>query len=67
LDPSRITGDPFLNSQRDQLVGLAARYKVPTLFYIREQTAAGGLMSYGASFPESFVRPAFTPRAFSKR
>jgi putative ABC transport system substrate-binding protein len=50
-----ITGDPFMNSHRDQLVALAARYKVPTMFYSREQAAAGGLMSYGANFVGVFV------------
>lgn len=51
-----IIADPFMNSHRDQLAALAARYKVPSLFYSREQAAAGGLMSYGASFAESFVQ-----------
>jgi putative ABC transport system substrate-binding protein len=40
--------DPFFISQRDHLIALAARYKVPTIFYAREFTGAGGLMSYGA-------------------
>jgi putative ABC transport system substrate-binding protein len=51
-----IPGDPFMNSHRDQLVALAARYKLPALFYAREQTTAGGLMSYGASFTEAFAQ-----------
>jgi putative tryptophan/tyrosine transport system substrate-binding protein len=46
----------FMNSHRDQLVALAARYKVPAMFYTREQAAAGALMSYGASFAEAFVQ-----------
>jgi putative ABC transport system substrate-binding protein len=40
--------DPFFISQRVHLIALAARYKVPTIFYAREFTGAGGLMSYGA-------------------
>jgi len=51
-----VASDPFMNSHRDQLVTLATRYKVPSLFYSREQAAAGGLMSYGASFTEAFVQ-----------
>jgi putative ABC transport system substrate-binding protein len=51
-----IAADPFMNSHRDQLVALAARYKLPALFYAREQAAAGGLMSYGASFTEAFAQ-----------
>jgi putative ABC transport system substrate-binding protein len=51
-----IIADPFMNSHRDQLVALEARYKLPTLFYTREQVAAGGLMSYGANFTEAFAQ-----------
>jgi putative ABC transport system substrate-binding protein len=46
--------DPFMNSNRDQLIALTNRYKLPSLFYSREQVAAGGLMSYGANFADSF-------------
>jgi putative tryptophan/tyrosine transport system substrate-binding protein len=51
-----VVADPFFNSHRDQLIALAARYKLPALFYTREQAVAGGLMSYGASFTEAFVQ-----------
>jgi putative ABC transport system substrate-binding protein len=51
-----VVADPFFNSHRDQLIALAARYKLPALLYTREQAVAGGLMSYGASFTEAFVR-----------
>jgi putative ABC transport system substrate-binding protein len=44
-----ISADPFFNSQRDQLVVLAARYAVPTMHEWRESVAAGGLISYGPS------------------
>jgi putative ABC transport system substrate-binding protein len=42
-----VAGDPFLLSRRDQLVALAARYTVPTIYHLREFTEAGGLISYG--------------------
>jgi putative tryptophan/tyrosine transport system substrate-binding protein len=42
-----IATDPFLLGQRDQVVGLAARYVVPTMYFLREFVEAGGLMSYG--------------------
>jgi putative ABC transport system substrate-binding protein len=46
--------DPFLVSRREQLVALAARHRVPTIYPFREMVAAGGLMSYGASFPKAW-------------
>ena len=49
-----INIDPFLSSQREQLVALAARHRVPTIYPFREMVVAGGLMSYGASFPTAW-------------
>ncbi|MFL6828348.1 MAG: ABC transporter substrate-binding protein, partial [Bradyrhizobium sp.] len=45
-----VSADPFFISQRDQLIALAARHTVPTIYFAREFTEAGGLMSYGSSF-----------------
>ncbi len=45
-----INIDPFLFARRDQIAALAASHKVPTIHPFREYVAAGGLMSYGASF-----------------
>ena len=42
-----IATDPVLLGQRDQVVGLAARYAVPTMYFLRELLEVGGLMSYG--------------------
>jgi putative ABC transport system substrate-binding protein len=41
--------DPFLNNRREQLVALAARHAVPTVYDFRENAEAGGLISYGPS------------------
>jgi putative tryptophan/tyrosine transport system substrate-binding protein len=42
------TGE-FLFSQRDRVVALAARHRIPTMYILREYVAAGGLISYAAS------------------
>jgi putative tryptophan/tyrosine transport system substrate-binding protein len=49
-----VNDDAFLNTQRDQVVALAARHGVPALYPFREFVAAGGLMSYGPSLSEFF-------------
>jgi putative tryptophan/tyrosine transport system substrate-binding protein len=46
--------DPFFGRKVDQLVVLAARHTIPTMYWRREFVAAGGLISYGASLPESY-------------
>jgi putative ABC transport system substrate-binding protein len=49
-----ITGDALFTGERDRLVKLAKRYAVPTMFFASEFVAAGGLLSYGASFSEAY-------------
>jgi len=49
-----VQNDPFLDSQRERLVALAARGRVPAIYHIREFSEAGGLMSYGASLVEAY-------------
>src|SRR3954463_9760077 len=44
-----LVADPFYLNQREQLVALAARYSVPTIYDWREYVVAGGLISYGTS------------------
>ena len=50
----QIGVDPLFGNHVDQLVALATRHKVPTIYPWREFTAAGGLMNYGASIPDAF-------------
>jgi putative ABC transport system substrate-binding protein len=49
-----VQNDPFFDSQRDRLIGLAAQYAVPAIYHIREYPASGGLMSYGASLLDTY-------------
>jgi putative ABC transport system substrate-binding protein len=44
-----VGADPFLSSRREQLVALASRHAVPSIYAWREFAASGGLISYGAS------------------
>src|SRR5437763_10760513 len=49
-----VGGDPFLSSRREQLVALASRHAVPSIYAWREFADAGGLISYGASLTTAF-------------
>jgi putative ABC transport system substrate-binding protein len=49
-----VTADGFLIGRQDQLVALAARYAVPTIYPLSQYVAAGGLMSYGANLSDAF-------------
>src|SRR5205085_5833245 len=49
-----IGTDPFLLGQRDQLVRLAARHMLPTIYFLREFVEAGGLMSYGPNIQNGY-------------
>jgi ABC-type uncharacterized transport system substrate-binding protein len=49
-----VDGNPFFASRRDQLIGLAARHALPTMYFEREFVAAGGLMSYGTNFADAY-------------
>jgi putative ABC transport system substrate-binding protein len=49
-----IGTDPFLATCVEQMVGLAARYSIPTIYARHEFVRAGGLMSYDIDFPGAY-------------
>jgi putative tryptophan/tyrosine transport system substrate-binding protein len=49
-----IGQDPFLFQAGDQLVGLAARHRIPAIYGNGELVTAGALLSYGASVPDAW-------------
>ena len=48
-----VATDPFYINRREQIVVLAARHAIPTMYDGREFTEVGGLISYGASFADA--------------
>jgi putative ABC transport system substrate-binding protein len=46
--------DPFLFNHRELLALMAARYRLPTIYPLRDFVSAGGLMSYGANFANAW-------------
>ena len=52
IDALFVAPDAYFFSQHDQLVTLAARYRIPTAYSTREEAEAGGLMSYGTDNQE---------------
>ncbi|HXQ83915.1 MAG TPA: ABC transporter substrate-binding protein [Xanthobacteraceae bacterium] len=49
-----VGGDAFFVSRAVQFVTLTARDRIPATYSLRDYVAAGGLMSYGADFTDSF-------------
>jgi putative ABC transport system substrate-binding protein len=53
-----VIPDPLFSSQRSRIVDFVARRRLPSMFASNEDVDAGGLMSYGPSFPDSYRRAA---------
>jgi putative ABC transport system substrate-binding protein len=49
-----IGGGPILGDLRVQVTALAARYRLPAIYTLREYVEVGGLMSYGSDFVDSY-------------
>lgn len=50
--------DALYVQQRHQIGALALKYRLPSLFPVRQQVEAGGLMSYGQNFGKLYRRAA---------
>jgi putative ABC transport system substrate-binding protein len=49
-----VTGSPLAVVHRDLIIALAARHRLPTVYYDRYFVAAGGLISYGSDNVEQY-------------
>ena len=49
-----VAADPFFNSRRTYIIGLAARQAIPAIYEQREHALAGGLMSYGTNLSDGY-------------
>src|SRR5271170_1998289 len=53
-----VANDALLNQQGEQIADLATKYRLPSVFGIRESVDVGGLMSYGPSLSDCYRRAA---------
>lgn len=51
-----VVPDNFTTVNRDLIISLASKYKIPTIYPYRYFAAAGGLMSYGVDVTDLFRR-----------
>jgi putative tryptophan/tyrosine transport system substrate-binding protein len=49
-----LNADIFFNNRIEQIVALAARHAIPTMYQYREFAVAGGLISYGSSLMDAY-------------
>jgi putative ABC transport system substrate-binding protein len=55
-DALYVSSDNLFFRNRELLVELAARYKIPTIYPSREFAALGGLVSYGTNNPAAYAQ-----------
>ena len=53
-----VLPSPFFNRHRARLAELATTHCLPAIYEVKEYVEAGGLMSYGPSFPDMYRRAA---------
>jgi len=52
VDALLVSADPLFRDRRIQLLTLAARHAMPTMYPTRDYAEAGGMMSYGSNFTD---------------
>jgi len=58
VDAFAVGNDSVTLASRQQIVELAARHRLPTIYATREFVDAGGLLSYAANYPDLYRRAA---------
>src|SRR5262249_49914158 len=53
-----VTASPGAALHRDLIISLAARHRLPAVYFARYNLVSGGLLSYGPNFPDQFRRAA---------
>ena len=53
-----VLPDAMFRNQHRRIIDLAAKNRLPTMYWSRELVEAGGLMAYGANFPDVFRQAA---------
>src|SRR5262249_58881174 len=53
-----VTASPGAALHRDLIISLAARHRLPAVYFARYKLVSGGLLSYGRNFSDQFRRAA---------
>ena len=53
-----VNSDGYLGNRREQIISLARRHLIPTIYEFRDAAADGGLLSYGASIVDAWRQAA---------
>jgi putative tryptophan/tyrosine transport system substrate-binding protein len=53
-----VMPDLFNISNRDLIIAVSARYRIPAIYFVRSFADSGGLVSYGPDFAEQYPRAA---------
>jgi putative ABC transport system substrate-binding protein len=54
IDALMVCANPSFMNQRDKIVALAAEFKLPTVYPMREYVEAGGLISFGPNLRNAY-------------